>query len=67
MDPVEPELAPDHVELVDERLDDPERIVIGQVGLATADLVVEEDLPASDFRKCLERLEIVVRSAGATV
>ncbi len=58
MDPVEPELAPNHVELVDERLDYPERIVIGQVGLATADLVVEKDLPAPDFRECLERLEI---------
>src|SRR5438128_1386312 len=67
MDAVEPERAPNHVELFDERLDDPERIVFRQVGLATADLVVEDNSPASRFRECLQRLEIIVCRSGATV
>src|SRR5712664_2991311 len=67
MDVVEPEHAANHVELFDERLDDPERIVFRQVGLATADLVVEDDSPASRFRECLQRLEIIVCRPGTTV
>ena len=66
MDAVEPERAPNHVELFDERLDHPERIVFGQVGLATADLVVEDD-PAARLGECLQRLEIVMCSPGPTV
>src|SRR6266576_4624852 len=67
MDAVEPERVPNHVELFDERLDDPERIVFGEVGLATADLVVEDDSPASRFCECLQGLEIVMCRPGATV
>src|SRR2546421_2965645 len=67
MDAVEPERAPNHVEFFDERLDDPERIVLRQVGLAAADLVVEDDSPASRFCEGLQRLEIIVCRPGATV
>ncbi len=67
MDAVEAELAADDVELFDKRLDHPERLVVGQVGLATAELVVEDNPPASDLGECLQRLEIVMCRPGATV
>src|SRR5712691_2847243 len=66
MDTVEPELAADHVEFFDERLDHPERLVVGQVGLATSELVVEDNPPARIGER-LQRLEIVMCRPGATV
>src|SRR5947209_15930300 len=59
-------MASHRVDLVDEGLDCPQGGVVRQVGFSTAELVVEDRAPAGRSH-CLERLEIVMRPAGAAV
>ena len=52
-------------ELLDEATDGPQAQVIGTIGTAAAQLVVEDD-PAV-FGECLERFEVVVGETRAAV
>jgi hypothetical protein len=66
MDPLKPKARTQVVELLDERLDDPERRVVGPVGDPAAELVVEDDAPPLLGQRP-EPLERVVRAAGPAV
>ena len=65
MDAVEPERVPHGLHLGDEELERPERVVVGPVGVAAAELVVPDELPARGER--LEPLVVGRRRAGAAV
>ena len=62
---VETECSADLRQFLDEPVDCPQRDVIGTVGVAAAELVVEDHLAAVGQR--LQRLQVVVREAGAAV
>jgi hypothetical protein len=66
VDPVEAERLPDRPKLVHEELDRPEVRIVGPVGVATPELVVDDEPPAL-LDEPLERLEVVVRGARAAV
>src|SRR5437879_978682 len=66
MEAVEPEVLADDPELLDKGLDRPQRRVVREVGLSTAELVVE-DRPPAGLGHPLEGLEVVVGGARATV
>src|SRR5919198_181222 len=63
---LEPKLAPDDPDLVDEQLDGVHGCVVWQVRLPAAELVVEDRAPAR-ARERLERLQVVVRAARTAV
>ena len=66
MQPVEAEMPTDDAQLLDERLDRPQGRVVREVGLSTADLVVEDHAPPALGHR-LERLEVVMRPARSPV
>src|SRR5207302_8063614 len=66
VDALEAERLAHGAELVDEELDRPERRIVGEIGLPAAELVVE-DRAAAGLGHPLQRLEIVVRPAWASV
>ena len=65
MRPVEPERVTDGADLVDERLDVPQRLVRA-ARFPAADLVVE-DRPPARLGHPLEGFEVVVRRSGPSV
>jgi hypothetical protein len=65
VNPLEPEPVTNALHLLDERLDRPERRIVGPRGLAAAKLVEEDDPPALGERR--ERGQRQVRAARAAV
>ena len=62
---VQSESRTDLGQFLHETVDDPQRVVVGTVGLAAAELVVEDD--AAMVRQCLQRLQVMVCGAGTAV
>jgi hypothetical protein len=66
MDVVEPQLLAHRGKLFQEELDAPQRWVVGLVGVATPQLIVEDDR-APSVGELLERFEVVRRSSGTAM
>jgi hypothetical protein len=64
--PLEPEPVKNRAQLLEERLDRPERRVVGPRGVAAPELVVEDDPPTLS-REGAEPFERSVRAAGPAV
>jgi hypothetical protein len=63
---VQLEVGAERLELVDEAVRAPQRRIVGPVGRAAAELVVEDDAPVR-ARKALERLQVKTAAPGTAV